>query len=193
MKDLDGDVAHDSGGLIATADALDVRTKLMQSEVPLSFTGTEIPQNMKISTSDLPVVRHDDVSPKKPIIVHRPYHANMDGESSGIDIGPAYAAAILSYPTSNLTPKKGAIAPTLSLYATVKISNIPWDASAEMITDFLGKNTRLASYTAQCCPVHFILDRTSGKTQSEAYLEMSSIGDAERFAQVRFEFIFGIY
>lgn len=49
--------------------------------------------------------------------------------------------------------------------------------------DFLGKNTRLAPYTSVCSPVHFVLDRTSGKTQSEIYLEIATIGDAERFAQ----------
>lgn len=49
--------------------------------------------------------------------------------------------------------------------------------------EFLGKNTRLALYTSVCAPVHFVLDRTSGKTQSDIYLEISTIGDAERFAQ----------
>ena len=49
--------------------------------------------------------------------------------------------------------------------------------------EFLGKNTRLALYTSVCSPVHFVLDRTSGKTQSEIFLELSSIADAERFAQ----------
>lgn len=51
--------------------------------------------------------------------------------------------------------------------------------------EFLGKNTKLATYTSSCSPIHFVLDRTSGKTQSEIYLEMSSIVDAERLAQRR--------
>lgn len=40
-------------------------------------------------------------------------------------------------------------------------------------------------YTSVCSPVHFVLDRTSGKTQSEIFLELGSLGDAERFAQRR--------
>lgn len=38
-------------------------------------------------------------------------------------------------------------------------------------------------YTSICCPAHFVLDRTSGKTQSEIFLEFTTISDAERFAQ----------
>lgn len=58
-----------------------------------------------------------------------------------------------------------------------------WDASTDQIVEFLGKNTRLALYTSVCSPVHFVLDRTSGKTQSDIFIEIMTLGDAERFAQ----------
>ncbi|BFZ58525.1 hypothetical protein PYCC9005_005588 [Savitreella phatthalungensis] len=71
----------------------------------------------------------------------------------------------------------------LSLYATVKISDIPWDASLEDCYEFIGPHApNLARYTAALSPVHFTFDRLSGKTQSDVFVEFATTVGATAFA-----------
>ncbi|KAI9270785.1 hypothetical protein BDA99DRAFT_557582 [Phascolomyces articulosus] len=87
----------------------------------------------------------------------------------------SYTMAVANNPPAH--PKK---------YAVAKISNIPWNASIHDI-ETLFKDTELdvklpsKQDTAQC--IHIIIDKSSGKTLSEAYVEFESEQDITRVLQ----------
>ncbi|CAG8447809.1 11671_t:CDS:10 [Scutellospora calospora] len=69
-------------------------------------------------------------------------------------------------------------------WPVVKLTNIPWDVSLKEIKTFLSafKLPNVSLY-AQC--IHIIMDRTSGKTLSEAYIELATPAEAHRAVDTR--------
>jgi len=68
-------------------------------------------------------------------------------------------------------------------YIVVKISNIPWDSTIANVEEFLGKNCRLPPTAEHAQSIHITMDRMSGKTSSDCYVEFTSLSDAQRIVQ----------
>ncbi|CAG8539777.1 4534_t:CDS:10 [Diversispora eburnea] len=69
-------------------------------------------------------------------------------------------------------------------WPVVKLTNIPWDVSLKEIkTFFTAFKLPSISMYAQC--IHIIMDRTTGKTLSEAYVELATLADAHRAVDTR--------
>lgn len=111
--------------LIVAADALDVRSKLMQTEVPLSV----LPRSGVESGNSTAYLVPRITDSKKPKVVLPLDLNHQTGQA-------AYSAIFGScQPNSPLTPSMvpscppptRSVTPMLSLYATVKISNIRKD------------------------------------------------------------------
>ncbi|KAF0455593.1 nucleotide-binding, alpha-beta plait [Gigaspora margarita] len=69
-------------------------------------------------------------------------------------------------------------------WPVIKLTNIPWDVSLKEIKTFLSAfKLPNASLYAQC--IHIIMDRTSGKTLSEAYIELATSAEANRAVDTR--------
>ncbi|OLL23233.1 Epithelial splicing regulatory protein 1 [Neolecta irregularis DAH-3] len=68
-------------------------------------------------------------------------------------------------------------------YIVVKISNIPWDSTIANVQEFLGKNCRLPPAAEHAQSIHITMDRMSGKTSSDCYVEFTSLSDAQRIVQ----------
>ncbi|KAG9291107.1 hypothetical protein G9A89_012979 [Geosiphon pyriformis] len=69
-------------------------------------------------------------------------------------------------------------------WPVVKISNIPWDVSLKDIKTFFSNFQMPDPCTyAQC--IHIIMDRTTGKTLSEAFIELVTPADAHRAVEMR--------
>ncbi|KAG1465047.1 hypothetical protein G6F46_001421 [Rhizopus delemar] len=73
-----------------------------------------------------------------------------------------------------------------SSYPCAKLKNIPWDVSQNDIRSFFG-NCRLPSSTLYAQSIHILMDRTTGKTLSDAYVEFASTIDLWRAIETRSE------
>ncbi|GAA5811843.1 hypothetical protein MFLAVUS_005289 [Mucor flavus] len=69
-------------------------------------------------------------------------------------------------------------------YACAKISNIPWDVSQNGVRHFFS-NWRSPSLSVYTQSIHIMMDRTTGKTLSDAYVEFTSISDMRRAIEAR--------
>ena len=107
--------------LIAAADALDVRRKLMQTEVPLSNTA-RIVENSQATLPHL--VRQG--SGRKPNVIMAATYERRPRKEMQIELPDR--AKLSPTPTTPLDlpcpPPTRSVTPMLSLYATVKVSNI---------------------------------------------------------------------
>lgn len=112
--------------LIAAADALDVRSKLMQTEVPLSL----FPRTLQGATIPIPHFVPDTAA-KRPNVVVASEMARLQQDAN---LNHAAAESDRVHPTSEMPltpldvpkcpPPTRSVTPMLSLYATVKVSNI---------------------------------------------------------------------
>ncbi|KAG2224206.1 hypothetical protein INT45_001324 [Circinella minor] len=69
-------------------------------------------------------------------------------------------------------------------YPCAKLTNIPWDVSQNDIRNFFG-HCRLPSISIQAQSIHIMMDRTTGKTLSDAYVEFASQADLTRAIETR--------
>jgi galactokinase/mevalonate kinase-like predicted kinase len=74
------------------------------------------------------------------------------------------------------TPSGATFTPQECYHAILKISNISWDTSTADIAEFLTG----ASVTIRPHQIHIPIDRVTGKTRSDMYIEMSSVEDILR-------------
>ncbi|KAI8088771.1 uncharacterized protein BX664DRAFT_358414 [Halteromyces radiatus] len=82
------------------------------------------------------------------------------------------------YYECSLCPPKSTV-PTVispSFFPCVKLTNIPWDVSQTDIKQFLG-NLHIPSNTIYTQAIHILMDRTTGKTLSDAYVELATMED----------------
>ncbi|KAG2198136.1 hypothetical protein INT47_001534 [Mucor saturninus] len=82
-----------------------------------------------------------------------------------------------TYPTSDFRPHS-------THYACVKLSNIPWDVSQNDVRHFFG-NCRSPSLSVCTQSIHIMMDRTTGKTLSDAYVEFLTVADMRRAIESR--------
>ena len=66
-----------------------------------------------------------------------------------------------------------------------KANKIPWDSTTDAVFEFFGKNAKIVSNESYAQPIHMIMDRMSGKTQSTCYVEFETYSDALRMVQRR--------
>ncbi|ORX60689.1 hypothetical protein DM01DRAFT_1371240 [Hesseltinella vesiculosa] len=65
-----------------------------------------------------------------------------------------------------------------------KLSNIPWDVSQQDILQFFS-HVQLPPMTSYAQPIHILMDRTTGKTLSDAYVEFASMADLQIAIETR--------
>ncbi|KAI8333883.1 hypothetical protein BC941DRAFT_433253 [Chlamydoabsidia padenii] len=63
-------------------------------------------------------------------------------------------------------------------FPCVKLTNIPWDASQNDIRVFFG-NLHIPSISIYAQSIHILMDRTTGKTMSDAYVELATMEDLQ--------------
>ncbi|CEI93548.1 hypothetical protein RMCBS344292_07779 [Rhizopus microsporus] len=73
-----------------------------------------------------------------------------------------------------------------AVYPCAKVTNIPWDVSQNDVRNFFG-NCRLPSSSVYTQSIHILMDRTTGKTLSDAYVEFASVSDLWRAIETRSE------
>ncbi|KAI7901470.1 uncharacterized protein BX663DRAFT_562363 [Cokeromyces recurvatus] len=71
-----------------------------------------------------------------------------------------------------------------SSYPCIKLSNIPWDVSQNDVRYFFG-NCRSPSPSICIQSIHIMMNRTTGKTLSDAYVEFASVLDMQRAIETR--------
>ncbi|CEP08849.1 hypothetical protein [Parasitella parasitica] len=71
-----------------------------------------------------------------------------------------------------------------SCYPCAKLTNIPWDVSQNDIRHFFG-NCRIPPSSASSQSIHIMMDRTTGKTLSDAYVEFASVQDLRRAIETK--------
>ncbi|KAI9496489.1 hypothetical protein BDB00DRAFT_121524, partial [Zychaea mexicana] len=69
-------------------------------------------------------------------------------------------------------------------YPCAKLTNIPWDVSQNDVRNFFG-HCRLPSLSVQAQSIHIMMDRTTGKTLSDAYVEFATQLDLIRAIETR--------
>ncbi|KAI9476191.1 MAG: hypothetical protein EXX96DRAFT_291119 [Benjaminiella poitrasii] len=74
--------------------------------------------------------------------------------------------------------------PSPAHYPCIKLSNIPWDISQNDVRYFFG-NCRSPSPSTCIQSIHIMMNRTTGKTLSDAYVEFASISDVRRAIDTR--------
>ncbi|CAG8668112.1 2620_t:CDS:10, partial [Funneliformis mosseae] len=69
-------------------------------------------------------------------------------------------------------------------WPVIKLTNIPWDISLKEVRTFFSafKMPSISSYGQN---IHIIMDRSTGKTLSEAYVEFATIAEAQRAVDAR--------
>ncbi|KAI9254843.1 hypothetical protein BY458DRAFT_579830 [Sporodiniella umbellata] len=86
-----------------------------------------------------------------------------------------------------LCPKSAYVKPFLpNFYPCAKLKNIPWDASQNDIRHFFS-HCRLPSSSTYAQPIHILMDRTTGKTLSDAYVEFATVADLWHAIETRQE------
>lgn len=111
--------------LIATADALDVRSRLMETEVPLSLS----PRTVNGIYFDDPLIGSQAVEAKRPTMMNptetAPRHIPRTLKSASLETKAQMASATAHHEDAFIAPPPiRTMTPMLSLYATVRISNI---------------------------------------------------------------------
>lgn len=112
----------DRDQLIVAADALDVRSKLMQTEVPLSV----LPRSSVDSGISNAYLMPRTTDLKKPKVV---LPLDLNHQTGQTAFSTAFGSGQLNSPLTpsfmpSCPPPTRSVTPMLSLYATVKISNI---------------------------------------------------------------------
>ncbi|KAI8371543.1 uncharacterized protein BYT42DRAFT_580642 [Radiomyces spectabilis] len=69
-------------------------------------------------------------------------------------------------------------------FPCAKLTNIPWDVSQNDVRNFFG-NCRLPSPSRYAQAIHILMDRSTGKTLSDAYVEFNSVEDLQRAIETR--------
>ncbi|KAI9320871.1 hypothetical protein BX666DRAFT_2024480 [Dichotomocladium elegans] len=69
-------------------------------------------------------------------------------------------------------------------YPCAKLTNIPWDVSQNDIRNFFG-NCRSPNLATHAQSIHIMMDRTTGKTLSDAYVEFAGMADLRRAIETR--------
>ncbi|KAL9538957.1 hypothetical protein PS6_011397 [Mucor atramentarius] len=69
-------------------------------------------------------------------------------------------------------------------YPCVKLTNIPWDVSQNDVRHFFG-NCRIPPSSACSQSIHIMMDRTTGKTLSDAYVEFATVFDLRRAIETK--------
>ncbi|KAI9305229.1 hypothetical protein BJ944DRAFT_239845 [Cunninghamella echinulata] len=82
-----------------------------------------------------------------------------------------------------ITPSRGLNA-SIPQYSCVKLSNIPWDVSQSDIYHFFS-NVQIPSSSIYAQSIHILMDRTTGKTLSDAYVELVSHHDLKRAIETK--------
>ncbi|KAI9357468.1 hypothetical protein BD770DRAFT_410786 [Pilaira anomala] len=88
-----------------------------------------------------------------------------------------YIGDLLS-PSTSLGSFSSCTSPPLEFYC-VRLANIPWDVSQKDIQLFF-KDFELPSETIQAQSIHIMMDRMTGKTLSDCYIEFPSQSEAIR-------------
>ncbi|RUS20149.1 hypothetical protein BC937DRAFT_86271 [Endogone sp. FLAS-F59071] len=108
---------------------------------------------------------------------------------------PQYAAAaatsssfmgdsVASQPTMVPPPPQVQKVPAPVAWPVIKLSNIPWDVSQNDIRMFLS-HLQLPSASMVSQPIHIMMDRTSGKTLCDAYVEVCQPVDLSKVIESR--------
>ncbi|KAI7872816.1 hypothetical protein BDF14DRAFT_1748969 [Spinellus fusiger] len=84
--------------------------------------------------------------------------------------------------TSTSTPSD--LLATSYSYPCLKLSNIPWDVSQNDIRAFFCQ-CRMPSPSVYAQSIHIMMDRTTGKTLSDAYIEFATVVDLRRAIETR--------
>lgn len=112
-----------SVGLIAAADALDVRSMLMKTDVPLTAYSHPIKTQHFMQEGSLKVTDlNGSMSPDPNVQEELPRKTSVDTVYKTWN--GLVGATIIDQPILNVPPPTRTVTPMLSLYATVKISNI---------------------------------------------------------------------
>ncbi|CAO3613179.1 unnamed protein product [Cunninghamella blakesleeana] len=82
------------------------------------------------------------------------------------------------------TPSRGFNNSSMTEFACVKLSNIPWDVSQSDIYHFFS-NVQIPSTSIYAQSIHVLMDRTTGKTLSDAYVELMSQHDLKRAIETK--------
>ncbi|KAK4509813.1 uncharacterized protein ATC70_007117 [Mucor velutinosus] len=69
-------------------------------------------------------------------------------------------------------------------YPCVKLTNIPWDVSQNDVRHFFG-NCRIPPSSTCSQSIHIMMDRTTGKTLSDAYVEFATVFDLRRAIETK--------
>lgn len=77
---------------------------------------------------------------------------------------------------ASTTSSSASFSPQECYHAILKISNISWDTSTADIAEFLAG----AAVAIRPHQIHIPIDRVTGKTRSDMYIEMSSVEDILR-------------
>ncbi|KAI8992028.1 hypothetical protein BDF20DRAFT_909719 [Mycotypha africana] len=95
-----------------------------------------------------------------------------------------YQPQQMNHDSYYLVNNSNSIVPLNFSYACVKLSNIPWDISQKDVRSFFG-NCHFPSATDCIQSIHIMMDRNTGKTLSDAYIEFTSIADMRRAMHTR--------